>query len=333
MRFEQILSDLEKKIYKPIYFLHGEEEFFIDIVCDFISANVLSESEKEFNQSVLYGKDITASDIIDTARRFPMMANHQVLIVKEAQNIGDLDELTEYAKDPVKSTILVICHKHKAYDSRKALPKAIQKTGVVMKSDRLYDNKIPAWITDQLREKGYSITPEATRLLTASLGNDLVKIRMELGKLILNLEAGGTIDLDIIEENIGISKDFNVFNLQKAMAEGNMYSVNLICRHFAANPKTNPLPLTLAMLYQYFTKILILHSSKNKANNNALASELSISPFFVAEYKVAAKRFSIPKARHAIHLLREYDMKFKGLNNHSTNEGELLREMIFRIMH
>lgn len=333
MRFEQILSDLEKKIYKPIYFLHGEEEFFIDIVCDYIAGNVLSESEKEFNQSVMYGKDVDVPAIIDTARRFPMMANHQVLIVKEAQEIDDLEKLKDYARDPVKTTILVICHKHKAYDSRKILPKTIQKTGVVMKSDRMYDNKIPGWITDQLKEKGFSITPEATRLLTASLGNDLVKIRMELGKLILNLQPGDTIDPEIIEQNIGISKDFNVFNLQKAMGEGNMYVVNMICRHFAANPKTNPLPLTLAMLYQFFAKLLIMHSSKNKSNNNALAAELSISPYFLREYKTAAKRFSISKTRQAIHLLREYDLKFKGINNYSTSEGELLREMIFRIMH
>ncbi len=333
MKFEEILSDLKNKIYKPIYFLHGEEEYFIDIITDYIADNILEEADKEFNQTVLYGKDVSNGVIIDTARRFPMMSNYQVVIVKEAQVLRDFDELIPYAENPVETTILVICHKHKAYDARKVFAKTVKKNGVLFKSDRLYDNKIPAWINEQLKIDGYSITPDAARLLTASLGNDLSKIRMELGKLTLNVKAGAEINCDLIEENIGISKEFNVFELQKAMGINDIYKVNLICKHFAANPKTNPFIVTITLLYQFFAKLLIFHSLKDKSNDNSVAAELSVGPYFVRDYRQAAKQFNISRSEKSISLLREYDMKFKGVNNVSANEGELLRELIFKIMH
>jgi len=333
MKLEEILSDLKNKIYKPVYFLHGEEEYYIDIITDYISKNVLGEADKEFNQTILYGKDVNSGTIIDTARRFPMMSNYQVVIVKEAQVIRDIDELAKYVEKPVETTILVICYKHKAYDSRKVLAKSAKKNGVLFKSDRLYDNKIPAWINAQIKSEGYSITPEAARLLTGSLGSDLTKIKMELEKLILNLKQGEVINEEIIEKNIGISKDFNVFELQKAMGSGDVYKANLIVRHFAANQKTNPFVLTTTLLYQFFAKILIFHSLKDKSNDNGVAAELSVSPFFVRDYRSAAKRFSQPKTIHAISLLREYDLKSKGVNNASATHGELLKEMVFRMMH
>ena len=333
MKFEEILADLRNKIYKPVYFLHGEEEYFIDIITDYIADNVLGEADREFNQTILYGKDANAGSIIDTARRYPMMANYQVVIVKEAQALSTLDEMIGYTDNPVDSTILVMCYKHKAFDSRKSLVKSIKKTGVVFKSDRLYDNKIPAWINEQLKIAGYTITPEASRLLIGSLGSNLTKIRMELGKLMLNLEAGAVINEDVIEENIGISKEFNIFELQKAMGNGDIYKVNLICRHFAANPKSNPFMLTITLLYQFFTKLLILHSLKDRPKDNVVAAEISVSPYFVRDYRSAAKQFDQGRVTKAISLLREYDLKFKGLNNASVTEGELLREMIFRMMH
>jgi len=333
MKFEEILGDLRKKIYKPVYFLHGEEEYFIDIITDYIADNVLEESDREFNQTILYGKDVDAGTIIDTARRYPMMSNYQVVIVKEAQVLRDIDLLAGYFEKPVETTILVVCHKHKAYDMRKILATRAKKTGVNFKSDRLFDNKIPAWINEQLKAEGYSISPDGARLLTASLGTDLTKIRMELGKLMLNLKPGAVINEDIIEENIGISKDFNVFELQRAMSEGDMYKVNLICRHFAANPKSNPFVLTTMLLYQFFSKILIFHSLKDKSKDNAVAAELSIHPFFLRDYRLAARKFSAAAAIRNIGLLREYDLKSKGLNNESTTDGELLKEMVFRMMH
>lgn len=333
MKFHDILTDLKNKIYKPVYFLHGEEEYFIDIIADYIADNVLSEADKEFNQTIIYGKDTDTGSIIDTARRYPMMSNYQVVIVKEAQVIGNLDELVRYTDAPVVSTILVVCHKHQAYDSRKLLAKSVQKCGVWFKSDRLYDNQVPAWIDAHLKSRGVSITPGAARLLTAQLGNDLTKISMELGKLTISLKTGEQINEDIVEENIGISKDFNVFELQKAMGARDHYRVNLICRHFAANPKTNPLVLTVTLLYQFFAKIMIYHSIRDKSDNKLVASELSVSPFFVGDYRNAAKFFTPERGLKAISLLREYDLKSKGLNNASVTEGELLREMVFRIMH
>jgi DNA polymerase-3 subunit delta len=333
MKFEQILTDLRNKIYKPVYFLHGEEEYFIDIITDYIAENILDEADREFNQTILYGKDVDVGSIIDTARRYPMMSKYQVVIVKEAQVIRDLDGLAGYFAKPVESTILVICHKHKSYDSRKALAKRADKIGVNFASARLYENKIPAWINEQLKAKGYSISPEAARLLTASLGTDLSKIRNEIGKLILNLKPGQVIDEDIIEENIGISKEFNIFELQKAMGEGDIYKVNQICRHFAANPKTNPFILTTTLLYQFFVKLLIFHSLKDKSNNQSVGAELGMHHFFVKEYRTAARRFNPTRVVSCISLLREYDMKKKGVNNNTTDEGELLKEMIFKMIH
>ncbi len=333
MKFHEILNDLKNKIYKPVYFLHGEEEYFIDIITDYIADHVLSEADREFNQTILYGKDTNVGTIIDTARRYPMMANYQVVIVREAQVIDKLDELVRYADAPVPSTILVICHKHQAYDSRKTLAKSIQKTGVWFRSDRLYDNQVPAWIESYLKSSNMTITPGAARLLTAHLGNDLTRISMELGKLSISLKPGERIDEAVIEENIGISKDFNVFELQKAMGENDHYRVNLICKHFAANPRSNPLVLTTTLLYQFFAKIMIFHSLKDKSDNKKVAAELSVSPFFVGDYRNAARFFTLERSLRAIKMLREYDLKSKGLNNVSASEGELLREMVFRIMH
>jgi DNA polymerase-3 subunit delta len=333
MSYESIISDLKNKIYKPVYLLHGEEEYYIDLITDYIAKNILDDSEKEFNQTILYGKDADCGTIIDTARRYPMMSNYQVVIVKEAQVIKDIENLVPYTDQPVDSTILVICYKHKAYDARKVLAKSVKKKGEIFKSDRLYDNKIPAWINEQLRVEGYSITPEASRLLTSSLGTDLSKIRNEIGKLIINLKPGANIDENIIEENIGISKDFNVFELQKAMGMGDHFKANMICRHFAANPKTNPLVLTTTLLYQFFAKLMVYHAIKDKSNKNNVAAELSVHPFFVGDYKSAAKMFSPSRLSKSVGLLREYDLKSKGYNNNSTNDGELLREMVFKIMH
>lgn len=333
MKFEALLADLKNKIYKPVYLLHGEEEYFIDIVSDYIEDNVLDDAQKEFNQTILYGKDVNAGMIIDAARRYPMMSNYQVLILKEAQGMDDLEELHEYAANPVATTILVIAHKHKNYDARKKLAAAVKKNGVIFKSDRLFDNKIPAWINMEVKEKGYTITPEASRLMSASLGSDLTKIKMELGKLFIGLSDKKVIDEDVIEQNIGISKEFNIFEFQKAIATGDIYKANLIARYFGANQKSNPFVLTIALLYQFFIKLLIYHSLKDKTKDNVVASELSINPYFVRDYRIAVKRFPLPKTIEAISLLREYDLKFKGLNNVSAKEGDLLTELVFKLMH
>lgn len=332
MKFEDILRDLKNKIYKPIYFLSGEEAYFIDQITDYISNNVLDESEKAFNQTVLYGKDSKIEDIINAAKRFPMMANHQVIIVKEAQEIRTIDNLIYYAEQPLVSTVLVINYKYKTLDKRKKLYKVLSKDAVLFESKKLYENQVPAWINTYLKEKKYSITPVSCQLLTDFLGTDLSKISNELNKLMISLPEGTAISPEDIQKNIGISKDFNNFELQKALKEKNILKANRIIQHFARNPKDNPIVLTIISLYSYFSKILSYHFLKDKSKNN-VASVLKVNPYFVQDYVLAAKRYNTKKVVSVISLLREYDMKTKGYNNVSTSHEDLLRELIFKIIH
>lgn len=332
MDYKKILQDLKKGNYAPVYFLCGEEPYFIDKVSDFIEDNILDESEKEFNQSVLYGRDVTPQDIVSTAKRFPMMSEYQVVIVKEAQNIKAIDELDAYIKAPQKSTILVICYKYKKLDKRKAFYKTVSKHGVFLQSDLIRDYKIEPFIEAIVKEKKCTIAPEALRLLAEHLGTDLSKIENELDKLLILLPEGAKINTKDIEENIGISKDYNIFELQKALATRNILKSNQIINYFGQNSKKNPMPMTVAGLYSYFSKLLIYHFEKNKSESN-IASKLKISPYFVKEYAQASRNFPIPKTVQVISLLREYDLKSKGLGNSSFTDGDLQRELIFKILH
>ncbi len=332
MTYQEILKELKNKIYKPIYFLFGEESYFIDKITDYIADNVLNEGEKSFNQIILYGKDSQIEDIINNAKRFPMMANHQVLIVKEAQNLKNIEKLAFYAEQPLTSTILVINYKYKKLDKRTKLYKILNKTAVLFESKKLYENKIPSWINNYLTEKKYSITPVSSQLLTDFLGTDLSKIANELNKLIISLPEGTKITPEHIEKNIGISKDFNNFELQNALTNRNVLKANRIIQHFARNPKDNPIILTIITLASFFTKILTYHFLKDKNKNN-VASVLKINPYFVKDYIKAAQVYNTRKTVAIISLLREYDMKAKGYNNVSTNHEDLLKELIFKILH
>lgn len=332
MKFEQILQDLRNQIYHPVYLLAGEEPFFIDEISNEIERNVLSDSEKEFNQTVLYGRDVDVSTIVSYAKRFPMMANYQVLIIKEAQNVKNLDELVTYAESPLESTILVLCHKYKKYDKRKSLVKTVQKKGVFFESVKLYDNQLPDWIVDKLKKANYSITPKAAVMMAEFLGNDLSKISNEISKLMINLPEGTEITDVHIEDNIGISKDYNVFELQKSLGNKDIFKANRIINYFAANQKENPLVKVVAILYGYFVKVMMYHQIKDKSRNN-VASVLSVNPFFVNDYQNAAKKYNIQKLQKIISILREYDLKSKGLGNSSTSDGELMKEMIFKVLH
>ncbi len=332
MTYQEIIKELKNKIYKPIYFLYGEEPYFIDKITDYIADNVLDEAEKAFNQTILYGKDSKIEDIINGAKRFPMMANYQVLIVKEAQNIKNIEKLAFYAEQPLKSTILVINYKYKKLDKRLKLYKTLNKNAVLFESAKIYENKIPAWINTYLKEKKYSATPVATQLLTDFLGNDLGKIANELDKLIISLPENTVITPEIIEKNIGISKDFNNFELQNALINRDILKANRIIKHFAKNPKDNPPALTIITLFSFFSKILSLHYTKDKSTNN-IAATLKIPVFFVKDYFKAAKTYNIKKTVYNISVLREYDMKFKGYDNVSTGNEDLLKELIFKLLH
>ena len=334
MTFDQIITDLKNKIYKPVYFLMGDEPFFIDKITNYIQENVLTEAEKSFNFSVLYGKDSDINNVIDNARRFPMMANYQIVILKEAQEIKNIDTLNYYIESPLKSTILVVNFKYKTLDKRKKLYKALNKNkdAVIFESKKMYDSQIPKWIEYFLKQKGYSIDPKSTMLLAEYLGNDLSKIVNELEKLTIVLPANTKINAEHIEKNIGISKDFNVFELQNAIANKDVLKANRIINYFAKNQKQHNIIPTISALFNFFTKILQYHFVKDKSQRN-VAATIGVSPYFVKDYSLAARNYNARKTVHAISLLREYDMKSKGVDNVSTEPGELLKELIFKIMH
>jgi DNA polymerase III subunit delta len=328
-----ILSDLKKKNYRPVYFLTGEEPYFIDLISDYIESNVLDEAEKEFNQSVLYGKDITCLDIVSEAKRYPLMSDHLVVIVKEAQNIRDIEKLDSYISQPAPNTILVICYKYKTLDKRTSFAKKVDKNALLLDSKKLYDNQIPDWIINFLKEKNYRADEKALVLLTEYLGSNLSKIANELNKLMINLPIGGQITTDHIEKFIGISKDYNVFELQSALGKKDVMKANKIINYFAANTKENPLVVIIGTLFSYFSKILTFHYLENKNDQKAVASALKVNPFFVKDYMVAARNFDIRKTVEIVSILREYDAKSKGVENVSASEGDLMKEMIFKILH
>jgi len=331
--FENILSDLKNKIYSPVYFLYGEESYFIDTISDYIEENVLNETEKEFNQTIIYGKDTDVATITSYSRRFPMMSNYQVIIVKEAQDLNKIEEMDAYILNPMESTLLVLCYKYEKIDRRKSFFKNVEKKGILFESARIYDNKIPDWIAGYVSKQKYSITTKACFLLAEFLGNDISKIVNEISKLVINIPQGQEITEDFVERNIGISKDFNVFELQKALGKKDILKSNQIINYFAANPRENPLVKVIPLLTSYFSKVLIYHHLTDKSKNN-VAGVLSINPFFVGDYQQAATNFKPPKVVSIISVLREYDLKSKGVDNSTSfSDGELMKELIFKILH
>ena len=336
--YVNIIDELKNKIFKPIYFLTGDETYYIDKISDYIADNVLTAEEKAFNQTIIYGKDISIADVINSARRFPMMSNYQVIIVKEAQNIKNLADLEIYLKTPQPSTILVICHKPKSDGKGKSdrltkVTNLAKQKGVFFESKKLYDYQIPDWIINYLKQKNIKIDLVAANLLNEFLGNDLSKISHELEKLIITLPPDNKqITSQNIEQNIGISKDFNRFELTKALGEKNVLKANRIVDYFAHNGSANPFVLTVSAIHQYFVKIFRLHFLKDKSREN-IARELGVNPFFTAEYENAAKKYDPTKCIDIFAILRDYDMRSKGVNNNSTDHGELLRELVFKILH
>lgn len=330
---EQLIKDLQNKIYHPIYFLCGDEPYYIDKITEFMMQNILSEAEKAFNQTIIYGKDADASAVTNYARRFPMMANYQLVVLKEAQEVKNFDDLIHYIENPLKSTILVINYKYKSLDKRKKIFKTLQENAEIYESKKLYENKIPDWINNNLAKRKYKIEPKAAMLLTEYLGNDLSRISNELDKLVIILtDPSKMITSGDIEKNIGISKEYNSFELNNALATKDILKANRIINYFADNQKNNNIVQTLSILYMFFSKVLIYHSLPDKSGNYAAAS-LKVSPFFVSDYEKAARNYNSLKVIKIISLLREYDAKSKGFGNVSAGAGELLKELIFKILH
>lgn len=332
-RIKQIVEDIRSKNTKPIYFLMGEEAYYIDKISDYIENNVLSEEEKGFNQMILYGRDVTVDDIVGNAKRFPMMSEKQVVIVKEAQDLSrTIEKLADYAENPQPSTILVICYKYKTIDKRKRLAKTVAQMGCLFESKKLYENQVSDWISSVLREKGYQIEPKAAHMLVEFLGTDLSKIANELGKLTLILENGAIITALHIEQNIGISKDFNNFELRKAIGDKELVKANRIVQYFSQNPRSNPLVMTISLLNGFFTQLLLYHGLKDKGKIN-VGKMLKINPYFIPEYQRAAKNYPMRKVAQVIAGLREADLKSKGVGASNLAQGDILKELIFKIMH
>ncbi|WP_298880581.1 DNA polymerase III subunit delta [uncultured Polaribacter sp.] len=327
-----IVSDIKNGNIKPIYFLMGEEPYYIDKISDYIEENVLDEAEKGFNQQVMYGRDATIEDIVSAAKRYPMMAERQVIIVKEAQDLSrNIEKLVSYALNPQPTTVLVFNYKYKKLDKRKKLHKAIAKSGLIYESKKLYENQVSDWIRRVLSGKKYQIEPKAAQMLVEFLGTDLSKISNELDKLILILPKETIINDTHIEENIGISKDFNNFELRKSVGEKDILKANRIINYFAQNPKSNPLIMTISLLNNFFTQLLMFHGLQDKSKSS-VAKSLGVSPYFVDEYFLAARNYPMRKVAQVIATLRDADVKSKGVGANQTQK-DILKELLFKILH
>ena len=324
-----IINTIKSGTIHPIYFLMGEEAYFIDTISSYIENNILSEEEKGFNQVVLYGRDVTVDEIVSNAKRYPMMAERQVVIVKEAQDLSrTIENLVSYAENPQPTTVLVFCYKYKKLDARKKLAKTIKKTGVLFESKKLYDNQVPDWIKGVLATKGYTITPKAAQMLVEFLGNDLGKVNNEIQKLQLILPDGKQITPQDIEENIGISKDFNNFELQNAIGARDIKKAYAIVQYFAQNPKNHPIVMTVSLLYSFFSKLLTYHSLSNKAN---ASKALGVNPYFIKDYQLAASNYPMKKVSTIITAVKEADLKSKGVGASNMPQGDILKELLVTI--
>lgn len=329
----QIIKEIKAKKYHPIYTLTGDEPYFIDLISDLIESSVLSPDEKEFNLTVLYGKDVSASTINDTARRYPMMAPYHVVIVKEAQEMDKIEDLALYVKSPQPQTILVLNHKYKKIDGRKELGKLLKKKSTYFESKKLYDNQVPAWIQHYVIEKGYKIEAKAAVMLCDFLGTQLSKIANEIDKLIITLKPEEKIlTPEMVERNIGISKDFNNFELEDAIARKDIFKANLIVDYFKKNPKTNPINVTLVTLFNFFSNLMVCYYLPDKSEK-AIAAAIGIRPFFAKKYTAAMRMYKPGKVLRIVTEIRNCDAMLKGVGNVSATPGELMKELVYKMMH
>ncbi len=336
MELENIINKINKRIYSPVYFLAGEEPYFIDKVSKLIESTVLDESERDFNLNVVYGRDIAIDQVLAFAKEYPVFGAYRVVIVREAQHIRGIDKndyLKSYLKKPVESTILVFDYKYKKIDRRTEFAKLLKKAGVFLQLEKKRDYEIPDYIEKNLYSKGFRISPETKMLLAESLGTDLSKIENEIQKLLLNVKPGSEITPTLVEENIGISKDYNIFELQKALAGKDVVKANKIINYFSTNPKEFSVIWQLIMIHNYFRKLFHYHFLKNKLDNNRVAAEIGVSPYFVKDYRLAALKYHPKKLRQVFALLREYDQKAKGVESAPIPGGQLMKELIFKILH
>lgn len=331
---DDILKELKAKQYRPIYYLMGEESYYIDLISDYIMENVLSETEKEFNLTVVYGAEIDVASIVNAAKRYPMMSEYQVVIVKEAQAVRNMEELSYYLQKPLLSTILVICHKHGTLDRRKKLAAEVEKVGVLFEAKKIKDAQLPGFISTYMKRKGIDIDPKAAAMLADFVGSDLSRLSGELEKLIITLPpAQKRITPEQVEKNIGISKDYNNFELRSALIEKDVLKANKIIKYFEENPKTNPLQMTLSLLFSFYSNLMLAYYAPDKSEQG-VASMLGLkTPWQARDYVAAMRKYSGVKTMQIIGEIRYADAKSKGVNNASMTDGDILRELIFKILH
>jgi DNA polymerase-3 subunit delta len=334
---DAVLKELKAGKYEPVYFLHGEEAYHIDTITDYIEQHALTPAERGFNQVMLYGRETDMHTILNQARRFPMMASRQVVIVKELQQMpdwtrGEAQELLRhYLEKPQQTTVLVLNYKYKSIAKNTKVYKALDKHGIVIESKKLYDNQVGGWVLSYLKERNFNIEPAALALLVEAIGADLSKLHQELDKLLLNQNPSQAIRAAVIEKNVGISRDFNVFEFQKAIAEKNALKIEQIIRYWAANPKKQPLIPTIALLYNFFAKTLIAYHQKDRSDQ-ALSSALKVNPFFLKDYKLMMQNYSLAKMLKAIEFLRHADLQSKGIAPGGTSEADILREFSVKML-
>lgn len=333
--YEGIMRDLKARKLAPIYYLMGEESYYIDKIADYIAENVLHPEERDFNQTVLFGSDVTAAQIVDVAKRYPMMSNFQVVIVKEAQNIKNTEALEHYLQNPLASTVLVMCHKNGSIDKRKKLPAIVEKAGILFESKKLRERDLPSFIENYLKAKGASIDPKSQQIIADSVGADLSRLVGELEKLLIALpENDKRVTPQVVEDQIGVSKDFNAFELRDAIVNRNIFKANQIMKFFDNNPKAGSIYSFLPMLFNYFQNLLIAYYCPQKNNQEALAKWLDLrSAWGAKDYMTGMRNYTGMKTMQIISKIREIDAKSKGLDNPNTPPGELMKELLFFIFH
>jgi len=331
MSVEKIITDWKKGAFKPLYWLEGEEDYYIDKVVNYAEKHILPESEASFNLSVFYGKDAAWADIVNACRRYPMFAERQVVILKEAQQMRDVEKLEGYIENPLASTVLVVSYKEKKLDARKKFAKTVKEKGVLVSTKKMYDRELPEWTQALVQSKGLTITPKGLALLVDHIGNDLSRIENEIDKLSVNLGKRTSITEDDIEEYIGVSKEFNVFELQSALAAKDLARCLRIVQYFEANPKAAPIQLILPSLYGFFSKVFMVFGA-NASDEKSVAAAIGVNPFFVKDYMQAARLYSYPGVEKVLLLLHQYNLKSIGIGSVNTEDGSLLKEMIVKML-
>lgn len=331
MSVEKIIADWKKKSFKPVYWLEGEEEYFIDKAVEYAEHHILNESEASFNLSVFYGKDASWPDVVNACSRYPMFAERQVVLLKEAQQMKDVEKLESYIENPLSSTVFVVSYKEKKLDARKKFTKLVKEKGVLITTKKMYERELPEWTQELLRSKGLTITPKGLALLVDHIGNDLVRIENEIDKLSVNLGKRTSITEEDIEQYIGVSKDYNVFELQSALAAKDLARSIRIIQYFEGNPKAGPIQLVLPSLYSFFSKVFMVFGAGTN-DEKAIATAIGVNPYFMKDYMQAARLYTYPGVEKILLLLHQYNLKSVGVGSTNTEDASLLKEMVAKMM-